>query len=93
LPVPSNKKLELLGKPKNMIFNYILISVENKGLRLKINSNVYDSRFNLIGKITDIIGNVNKPYAVVKPIIKEKINFNDVFFVETKKYGNRHNKR
>ncbi|MFP3143694.1 MAG: hypothetical protein RXQ93_01550 [Caldisphaera sp.] len=92
MPVPSNKKLELLGKPKNMIFNYILISVENKGLRLKINSNVYDSRFNLIGKITDIIGNVNKPYAVVKPI-KEKINFNDVFFVETKKYGNRHNKR
>jgi rRNA processing protein Gar1 len=92
LPVPSNKKLELLGKPRNIIFNYILVNIENKGLKLKINSNVYDSKFNLIGKISDIIGNVNKPYAVVK-LSKDKINMNDVFFVEVKRYWNRYHKR
>ncbi|AFZ69843.1 RNA-binding protein involved in rRNA processing [Caldisphaera lagunensis DSM 15908] len=93
MPVPPNKrKLEILGKPKNKVLNYIIVSIDNKNTKIKLNSNVYDSKFNLVGKIFDIIGNVEKPYAVIKPL-SENINLNDIYFVEIKRFGNRHYKR
>ncbi len=93
MPVPPNKrKFELLGRPKNKVLNYIIVNIDNKKLKIKLNSNVYDSKFNLIGKVFDIIGNVEKPYAVIKPLT-DNINLNDVYFVEIKKFGGRHYKR
>ncbi|MEO3993430.1 MAG: Gar1/Naf1 family protein [Desulfurococcaceae archaeon TW002] len=34
----------------------------------KLGSKVVDSRGNLVGIVTDIIGPVNSPYAVIKPL-------------------------
>ncbi|MEM3443224.1 MAG: Gar1/Naf1 family protein [Candidatus Bathyarchaeia archaeon] len=47
----------------------IVVKIENMP---KIGEKVVDENLKPIGKVFDIIGPVHKPYAIVKPVIKEK---------------------
>lgn len=43
----------------------------------KLGSKVVDSRGNLLGVVTDVIGPVNSPYAVIKPFATD-LNINQL---------------
>lgn len=45
---------------------YVVVRVSDPNLRIRIGSRVADSTGSNVGIIADLIGNVEKPYAVVK---------------------------
>ncbi|MCE4601478.1 MAG: hypothetical protein F7C38_08010 [Desulfurococcales archaeon] len=46
---------------------YIIVEINNPNMRIKIGGRVEDGKGVEIGKIIDLIGNIEKPYAVIKP--------------------------
>ncbi|MGC8567363.1 MAG: hypothetical protein ACP5I6_04320 [Caldisphaera sp.] len=85
----KKEKIVLLGKPKNKVMQYVIVEIINKNIKLKINDKVFNSKLDPIGKIKDVIGNVNKPYAVIKPIDIENFDFIQPIFISHKAVGER----
>ncbi|MEB3691704.1 MAG: hypothetical protein G5Z42_02490 [Caldisphaeraceae archaeon] len=78
MPLRPNKP-ELLGIVKHKVMQYVLVEILNKNLKVRLNDRVLDKNFRYIGKVSDIIGNVEKPYALIKP--RDTINVNDQVFI------------
>ncbi|MCE4607490.1 MAG: hypothetical protein F7B61_00825 [Caldisphaeraceae archaeon] len=78
MPLRPNKP-ELLGIAKHWVMQYVLVEISNKNLKVRLNDRVLDKNFRYIGKVSDIIGNVEKPYALIKP--RDAINVNDPIFL------------
>ncbi|NOZ31128.1 MAG: hypothetical protein GXO68_04170 [Crenarchaeota archaeon] len=45
---------------------YVIVKIHDPNMRIKIGSRVADSSGSEVGIVADIIGNVERPYAVVK---------------------------
>lgn len=45
---------------------YIVVAIHDPAMRVKIGGKVVDGTGSLVGVVADVIGNVEKPYAVVK---------------------------
>ncbi len=64
--LPLKRKL-LLGKVISVTkMGYAVTRITDPNLRVRLGSRVIDDKGKEIGKLIDIIGNVNRPYAVIR---------------------------
>jgi RNA-binding protein len=78
-------RLQTLGRVKHMSKSGMLVVALNPAYIPKIGDKVVTRRMEHIGFVTDVIGPVSSPYALVKPKNLEKVIFEELFVV--KEYG------
>jgi len=54
---------------------YVIVKIHEKKFLPPIGSEVVDANNELMGKVVDVIGPVDSPYAVVKPLRLSMISF------------------
>ena len=82
------EELRKLGRVAKITrIGYVIVEVEGDPRRLRLGSRVSRRDWSEVGRLVDIIGPVDAPYAVVKPAEGEAVEAGEELFVVERRRG------
>ena len=92
-------KMEPLGRIWRIVqTGHIIVEPVNPGgvAKLRLGLRVFDSSRSQVGTLSDVVGNVNSPYVVVKPIDRsslKRLNVREALYVEVPRPSGKRRRR